>query len=111
MVVDVSGLAPRPARGSNRGWGSARVERQAGLLAILEISAISDRAVIFVAYPAQYRSSGVMTFVSSDDVVFQKDLGPVLIFIVGRIDERSSMTASAAETAHQSRHLAVNTAQ
>jgi hypothetical protein len=86
------------------------VERQAGLLASLEISAISDRAVIFVAYPAQY-PSGVMTFVSSDDVVFQKDLGPVLIFIVGRIDERSSMTASAAETAHQSRHLAVNTAQ
>ena len=30
----------------------------------------------FVAYPAQYRSSGVMTFmVGSDGVVFQKDLG------------------------------------
>ncbi len=30
----------------------------------------------FVAYPAQYRSSGVMTFmIGSDGVVFQKDLG------------------------------------
>ncbi len=31
----------------------------------------------FEAYPAEYRSSGVMTFVvSSDGVVYQKDLGP-----------------------------------
>jgi hypothetical protein len=30
----------------------------------------------FVAYPAEYRSSGVMTFiVGSDGVVYQKDLG------------------------------------
>ncbi len=30
----------------------------------------------FVAYPAEYRSSGVMTFiVTEDDVVYQKDLG------------------------------------
>ena len=30
----------------------------------------------FVAYPAEYRSSGVMTFiVSQDGVVYQKDLG------------------------------------
>lgn len=40
-------------------------------------TSISEGAVVFVAYPAQYRSSGVMTFVvTSDDVVFQKDLGP-----------------------------------
>jgi hypothetical protein len=38
---------------------------------------IVDGAVVFVAYPAQYRSSGVMTFaVTSDDVIFEKDLGP-----------------------------------
>ena len=38
---------------------------------------IDDGAVLFVAYPAKYRSSGVMTFVvTSDDIVFQKDLGP-----------------------------------
>ncbi len=31
----------------------------------------------FVAYPADYRSSGVMTFiVNQDDVVYEKDLGP-----------------------------------
>ena len=30
----------------------------------------------FVAYPAEYRSSGVMTFiVGNDGVVYQKDLG------------------------------------
>ena len=30
----------------------------------------------FVAYPAEYRSSGVMTFiVSQDGVVYEKDLG------------------------------------
>jgi hypothetical protein len=38
---------------------------------------INDGAVLFVAYPVKYRLSGVMTFVvTSDDVVFQKDLGP-----------------------------------
>jgi len=31
----------------------------------------------FVAYPAEYRSSGVMTFlVNQDGTVYQKDLGP-----------------------------------
>ncbi|MDE3163022.1 MAG: DUF2950 family protein, partial [Acidobacteriota bacterium] len=31
----------------------------------------------FLAYPAEYRSSGVMTFmVGADGVVYQKDLGP-----------------------------------
>lgn len=35
------------------------------------------RDVIFIAYPAEYRSSGVMTFViTSDNGVFEKDLGP-----------------------------------
>jgi hypothetical protein len=30
----------------------------------------------FVAYPAEYRSSGVMTFIVNDDgVVYEKDLG------------------------------------
>ena len=30
----------------------------------------------FIAYPAEYRSSGVMTFiVDADGVVYQKDLG------------------------------------
>ena len=35
------------------------------------------RGVAFIAYPAEYRSSGVMTFiVNQDDIVYQKDLGP-----------------------------------
>jgi hypothetical protein len=38
---------------------------------------IDDGAVLFVAYPVKYRLSKVMTFViTSDDVVFQKDVGP-----------------------------------
>ncbi|HKF50639.1 MAG TPA: DUF2950 domain-containing protein [Terracidiphilus sp.] len=36
-----------------------------------------SRGVAFVAYPAGYRNSGVMTFiVNQDGVVYQKDLGP-----------------------------------
>jgi hypothetical protein len=32
---------------------------------------------VFIAYPAEYRSSGVMTFVvTQDGVVYEKDLGP-----------------------------------
>jgi len=35
------------------------------------------RGFAFVAYPAEYRSSGVMTFVvNQDGIVFEKDLGP-----------------------------------
>lgn len=35
------------------------------------------RGFAFVAYPAEYRNSGVMTFiVNQDGVVFEKDLGP-----------------------------------
>jgi hypothetical protein len=35
------------------------------------------RGFAFVAYPAQYRNSGVMTFiVNQDGIVYQKDLGP-----------------------------------
>ena len=31
----------------------------------------------FLAYPAEYRSSGVMTFiVNQDGIVYEKDLGP-----------------------------------
>jgi hypothetical protein len=33
--------------------------------------------VAFVAYPMEYRSTGVMTFiVNQDDAVYEKDLGP-----------------------------------
>jgi len=44
-------------------------------------SQVSDprtgRSFAFIAYPMEYRSSGVMTFiVNQDDVVYEKDLGP-----------------------------------
>jgi hypothetical protein len=33
--------------------------------------------MVFVAYPARYRLTGVMTFiVTPDNVVYEKDLGP-----------------------------------
>jgi Protein of unknown function (DUF2950) len=36
-----------------------------------------SRGFAFVAYPAEYRNSGVMTFVvNKDGIVYQKDLGP-----------------------------------
>ena len=37
----------------------------------------NTRALALVAYPADYRSSGVMTLVVTDDgAVYEKDLGP-----------------------------------
>jgi hypothetical protein len=44
-----------------------------------------------IAYPAEYRSSGVMTFiVTANDVVYEKDLG-----------ENTSAVASAMATFHK----------
>jgi hypothetical protein len=38
----------------------------------------------FVAYPAEYRSSGVKTFIAgSDGTVYEKDLGPQTAKIAG----------------------------
>jgi hypothetical protein len=43
----------------------------------------------FVAYPAEYRSSGVMTFVvTKDGVVFERDLGPETSTLAQAINER-----------------------
>jgi hypothetical protein len=48
----------------------------------------------FVAFPAEYRSSGVMTFIANEDgVVYQKDLGPktdVLARAMKEYDRNSS---------------------
>ncbi len=42
----------------------------------------------FVAYPAEYRSSGVMTFlVSQDGIVYQKDLGKKTDALAGAMKE------------------------
>lgn len=43
-----------------------------------------------VAYPAEYRSSGVMTFmIGADDVVYEKDLGPNTVKIASAIAAHS----------------------
>jgi hypothetical protein len=43
-----------------------------------------------VAYPAEYRSSGVMTFiVTQDGTVYEKDLGPNTTKIAPAVKERS----------------------
>jgi hypothetical protein len=40
-----------------------------------------------IAFPAQYRVTGVQTFiVSNDGVVYQKDLGPKTLELAGAID-------------------------
>ena len=42
----------------------------------------------FVAYPADYRSSGVMTFmVNQDGIIVQKDLGPKTAQLASEIAE------------------------
>jgi hypothetical protein len=42
----------------------------------------------FVAYPAEYRSSGVRTFmVGPDGVVYEKDLGPKTNIVAGTMKE------------------------
>lgn len=42
----------------------------------------------FVAYPAEYRSSGVKTFmVGQDGVVYEKDLGPKTNVVAGKMKE------------------------
>jgi hypothetical protein len=45
----------------------------------------------FVAYPAKYRSSGVMTFiVNQDGTIFQKDLGADTSKLAASMTEYSS---------------------
>ena len=47
------------------------------------------RGVAFVAYPVDYRSSGVMTFVVTDDgALYEKDLGPDTATIAPALNER-----------------------
>jgi len=47
------------------------------------------RRVVFVAYPADYRSSGVMTFVVMDDgTLYEKDLGPDTTSVAPDLNKR-----------------------
>ncbi|PYX03344.1 MAG: DUF2950 domain-containing protein, partial [Acidobacteria bacterium] len=48
------------------------------------------RALALVAYPAEYRSSGIMTFiVTQDGTVYERDLGPSTTKIAPDVKERS----------------------
>lgn len=56
-----------------KGHGAA----QSGTAQSYLVDGKMKRGFAFVAYPAEYRSSGVMTFVvDQDGVVYEKDLGP-----------------------------------
>jgi len=47
------------------------------------------RGLVFVAYPVEYRSSGVMTFVVTDDrALYEKDLGPDTATVAPDLNER-----------------------
>jgi Protein of unknown function (DUF2950) len=45
----------------------------------------TKESVTLVAYPAEYQSSGVMTFMVSRDVVYEKDLGPSTTTVAPKI--------------------------
>jgi hypothetical protein len=51
--------------------------------------AAKSAGLAFVAYPAEYRSSGVMTFVvTTNGVVYQRDLGPETPTLARTMNER-----------------------
>jgi hypothetical protein len=58
------------------------------------------RGAAFVAYPADYRSSGVMTFVVTDDgALYEKDLGPKTTTVARDLNERPALGWHAVRTA------------
>jgi len=51
----------------------------------------SARGVVFVAYPAEYLATGVMTFVvTGDGALWEKDLGPDTPSVAPRLSSRAS---------------------
>ena len=49
-------------------------------------ASVESGSIVFIAYPIEYRSSGVMTFViTHDDVVHEADLGPNTVKIASTI--------------------------
>jgi Protein of unknown function (DUF2950) len=72
----------------------------AGATGQLATGGMTERSA-FIAYPAAYRSSGVMTFiVDQDDVVYEKDLGPRTAKLAGAMTVyRPDPTWRPAETA------------
>jgi hypothetical protein len=57
------------------------------------------RALKLVAYPAEYKSSGVMTFVlTRAGLVFEKDLGPSTPTVAPQMKTRTGMNWRLAES-------------
>jgi hypothetical protein len=70
-------LAAKAARGASGGDPILLNGYYFRLLSIRGADGQKTRRFALVAYPAEYRSSGVMTFVvTANDVVYEKDLGP-----------------------------------
>ncbi len=52
------------------------------------VNGLLTKGFAFIAYPAEYRNSGVMTFiVNQDGVVYEKDLGPDTVNLAAAISE------------------------
>ena len=63
--------------------------RPAGRKIIVEQGKMTQ-GFAFLAYPAKYRASGVMTFmINQDGVIVQKDLGGDTVKVAGEITEYS----------------------
>ena len=52
------------------------------------VNGLQTKGFAFIAYPAEYRNSGVMTFiVNQDGIVYEKDLGPDTVKVAGAISD------------------------
>jgi len=61
-------------------------QKEAGNIRNYVVDGKMTRGFAFVAYPAQYRVSGVMTFlVDQDGIVYEKDLGPHTVEIAKKL--------------------------
>ena len=87
----VSGGATSPESSPFRGYYFRIVAANSSSATETHASADSKTAVALVAYPAQYRSSGVETFVvTQDGAVFEKDLGPKTTTVAAGVSERGA---------------------
>jgi Protein of unknown function (DUF2950) len=78
LVARAAGPAINPAGAGDslfQGYYFHIISAESGTGARLGTSAKKAEGLSVIAYPAKYRSSGVMTFIISNDVVYQKDLG------------------------------------
>jgi hypothetical protein len=92
-TVSTDGDAPSEPNGAqSSGYYYRALGKPSGATVALTKSRVARGAKIadaaFVAYPAVYRSSGVMTFVvTSNGVVYERDLGPETSTIAATMNE------------------------